>query len=44
VGFGVESWGKDGSIWVASEMKCINDECIKQAGWQAGRLVDMIRV
>jgi asparagine synthase (glutamine-hydrolysing) len=37
-------WGKDGSIWVASEMKCINDECIKQAGWQAGRLVDMIRV
>ncbi|WIA15502.1 hypothetical protein OEZ85_002139 [Tetradesmus obliquus] len=22
-------WGKDGSVWVASEMKCIKDECLK---------------
>jgi asparagine synthase (glutamine-hydrolysing) len=22
-------WGKDGAVWVASEMKCIKDECIK---------------
>uniref|UniRef100_A0A383V7J6 Asparagine synthetase [glutamine-hydrolyzing] n=1 Tax=Tetradesmus obliquus TaxID=3088 RepID=A0A383V7J6_TETOB len=22
-------WGKDGSVWVSSEMKCIKDECLK---------------
>eukprot|EP00882_Tetradesmus_deserticola_P028700 GHRQ01031975.1.p1 GENE.GHRQ01031975.1~~GHRQ01031975.1.p1 ORF type:complete len:321 (+),score=120.29 GHRQ01031975.1:138-1100(+) len=22
-------WGKDGSVWVASEMKCLKDECLK---------------
>lgn len=22
-------WGKDGSVWVASEMKCLKDECAR---------------
>lgn len=22
-------WGRDGAIWVASEMKCLADECVK---------------
>jgi hypothetical protein len=22
-------WGRDGATWVASEMKCIKDECVR---------------
>ena len=22
-------WGRDGAVWLASEMKCLKDECVR---------------